>query len=177
MGAGVDVSERAGEPDEAVGPSMADVYARERDGLIRMAAFVTGDVHSAVDVVHEAFADLQAEFDAVDSPGAWLNRAVARRSVSWVRRRITARRYLQSQVRTDGPAGTRGDRAEMVDVATRLQVRSAIGRLSPQRRAVVFCRFYLDLSDADTAAMLGVPGTVKSRLSRALAELEVTLDG
>nr|WP_246308857.1 sigma factor-like helix-turn-helix DNA-binding protein [Kineosphaera limosa] len=58
-----------------------------------------------------------------------------------------------------------------------VNVRQAVAKLSPQRRAVVFCRFYLDLSEAETARTLQVPlGTVKSRLSRAMRELEEALD-
>lgn len=151
-------------------PSLASVYAAERDGLLRLAAFVTGEVGAAADIVHDAFADLHETFDDVQSPPAWLTSAVARRSVSWVRRRAVARRYLQSAV-PERPV------AHVGDLPDRLRVRDAVSRLSPQRRAVVFCRYYLDLSEAQTAATLGVPpGTVKSRLARALRELEVCLD-
>jgi RNA polymerase sigma-70 factor (ECF subfamily) len=44
--------------------------------------------------------------------------------------------------------------------------------LPEQARMVLACRFLLDLSEAETAAVLGVrPGTVKSRTARALARL------
>jgi RNA polymerase sigma-70 factor (ECF subfamily) len=49
---------------------------------------------------------------------------------------------------------------------------AAIGRLREEDRLVIGCRFLLDLSEAETAAALGVArGTVKSRLSRALGRL------
>jgi RNA polymerase sigma factor (sigma-70 family) len=52
----------------------------------------------------------------------------------------------------------------------------AIAALPPKRRAAVVLRFYLDLSEADIAETLGVrPGTVKSLLSRGLAELRSAL--
>jgi RNA polymerase sigma-70 factor (ECF subfamily) len=43
----------------------------------------------------------------------------------------------------------------------------------PERdREVIACRYLLELSEAETAATLGIrPGTVKSRLSRGLARL------
>jgi RNA polymerase sigma-70 factor (ECF subfamily) len=48
----------------------------------------------------------------------------------------------------------------------------AVERLPEEQRLVVTCRFFLDLSEAETAAVLGVrKGTAKSRLSRALARL------
>ena len=52
-----------------------------------------------------------------------------------------------------------------------------MARLRPDDRLVLGCRFLLELSEAETAAALGVrQGTVKSRTSRALARLreEVT---
>lgn len=49
---------------------------------------------------------------------------------------------------------------------------SAVDELSEPLRQVVTCRYLLDLDEAETAAVLGVPrGTVKSRLSRGLARL------
>ncbi len=49
---------------------------------------------------------------------------------------------------------------------------AGLGRLSERDRTVIACRYLLDLSEAETAATLGVrAGTVKSRLSRALGRL------
>ena len=51
-------------------------------------------------------------------------------------------------------------------------VLTAVNRLSEEHRLVVACRYFLDLSEADTAAALGIrTGTVKSRLARALERL------
>jgi RNA polymerase sigma-70 factor (ECF subfamily) len=51
-------------------------------------------------------------------------------------------------------------------------VRSALDRLGDDHRVVIACRYFLDLSEAETAGVLGCrPGTVKSRLSRALERL------
>ena len=55
----------------------------------------------------------------------------------------------------------------------------AVSRLPEEQRLAVACRYFLDFSEAETAAVLGVRrGTVKSRLSRALARLreEVVAD-
>jgi RNA polymerase sigma factor (sigma-70 family) len=54
---------------------------------------------------------------------------------------------------------------------------AALAHLSPQQRVVVVLRIVEDLSEDQTAAMLGVPvGTVKSRLSRALTVLRAILE-
>lgn len=53
-----------------------------------------------------------------------------------------------------------------------LAVEEALGRLSTGQREVVVLRFWSHLTEAETADALGIaPGTVKSRLSRALAAL------
>ena len=59
---------------------------------------------------------------------------------------------------------------------TRRLLRDAVVALPPHQREVVVCRYLLDLSERDTSQVLGIPGgTVKSRLSRALAALQATL--
>jgi RNA polymerase sigma factor (sigma-70 family) len=52
----------------------------------------------------------------------------------------------------------------------------ALARLPRRKRACVVLRYYLDLSEADTAAALGISvGTVKSQTSRALQRLRPLL--
>jgi RNA polymerase sigma factor (sigma-70 family) len=59
-----------------------------------------------------------------------------------------------------------------VDLELGLAVRRALGALSKEHREVLVLRFYADLSERETAEVLGVAaGTVKSRSSRALAAL------
>lgn len=72
------------------------------------------------------------------------------------------------------PARTPEQVAE--DQETSRLLRDAVVALPPRQREVVVCRYLLDLSERDTAQVLGVPlGTVKSRLSRGLAALHVAL--
>jgi RNA polymerase sigma-70 factor (ECF subfamily) len=64
-----------------------------------------------------------------------------------------------------------------VDREAKEELLAAIGRLPDKLRRVVTCRYLLELDEADTAVVLGVPrGTVKSRLSRGLARLRAELD-
>jgi len=52
----------------------------------------------------------------------------------------------------------------------------ALAQLPPRKRACVVLRYYLDLSEADTAAALGISvGTVKSQTARALQQLRPLL--
>lgn len=54
---------------------------------------------------------------------------------------------------------------------------AALNALSPDDRRVITCRYFLELSEAETADTLGVaPGTVKSRLFRALRRARALLE-
>ena len=56
-------------------------------------------------------------------------------------------------------------------------LRAALAALSPRDREVVYLRYFLDLGEAEMAAALDCrPGTVKSRLSRALERLRAALE-
>ncbi|CAI9412039.1 SigE family RNA polymerase sigma factor [Nocardioides sp. T2.26MG-1] len=58
------------------------------------------------------------------------------------------------------------------DLAAGLAVRQALAAMSLLHREVLVLRYYADLSERETAEVLGVaPGTVKSRTARALAAL------
>ena len=73
--------------------------------------------------------------------------------------------------------GRPGDAAPSPEAAAigaerRSRLFDALDRLPDDQRLVVECRFFLDLDEAETAAVLGVRrGTAKSRLSRALDRL------
>ena len=56
--------------------------------------------------------------------------------------------------------------------ADRVALRQALARLAPRQRAVVVLRYFDDLTERETAALLGVSvGTVKSQARDALARL------
>ncbi|MDP9319104.1 MAG: SigE family RNA polymerase sigma factor [Actinomycetota bacterium] len=67
----------------------------------------------------------------------------------------------------EAEAGDDFDRSDQTD-----SLRRALAQLGSESRAVVVLRYYADLTEHQTADVLGIPvGTVKSRLSRALAQL------
>jgi DNA-directed RNA polymerase specialized sigma24 family protein len=62
-------------------------------------------------------------------------------------------------------------------VDARDQLERAFRRLDPRQRAVLVVHHYLQLSDAEAAAVLGIPvGTMKSRLNRATIALRAAID-
>ena len=67
--------------------------------------------------------------------------------------------------------------AALLGAERREELVAALNRLGEADREALACRYFLDLSEAETAAALGVrPGTVKSRLSRALERLRAELE-
>ena len=63
------------------------------------------------------------------------------------------------------------------EIADRDYLLRALAALPPRQRAVVVLRYFDDLSEAETAQMLGCSlGTVKSQTARGLARLRVTAD-
>jgi len=61
---------------------------------------------------------------------------------------------------------------DVTDREAKEQVLAAVAQLPDPLRRVVVCRYLLELGEAETAVVLGVPrGTVKSRLSRGLGRL------
>lgn len=66
----------------------------------------------------------------------------------------------------------------VLDAERRRALLEAVNGLRPDDRLVIGARYFLDLSEAETAALAGIaPGTVKSRLSRARARLAQALGG
>ncbi len=64
----------------------------------------------------------------------------------------------------------------MITIETRAELLAALRRLGDDDREILGARFFLELSEAETAETLGLPrGTVKSRTSRALGRLRAAL--
>ncbi len=67
--------------------------------------------------------------------------------------------------------------AALLGAERRSELLEAVERLDDRDRTAIACRYFLELSEAETAATLGVArGTVKSRLSRALGRLRDELE-
>ncbi|MDQ1484913.1 MAG: hypothetical protein QOJ62_606 [Actinomycetota bacterium] len=153
--------EASGDAFHPVVESFEDVYRRRRASLVRLAHLLTGSAAAAEDVVHDAFIGLARRQSRVSDPAAYLRRSVVNLSTNVHRRATRERRHLQtlSEPVVD---------AVEVDDTWRL-----LKQLAPRQRAVLVLRFYLDLSEAETARVLGCrPGTVKSSTARALANLK-----
>ncbi len=149
------------------------LYQAECDGLLRLAYIICGDRQRAEDAVAETFAKALPWWrrGTVERPHYYLRRALVNELTGGFRRQGIARRVAGRQS-GDG----RGERLLEVDVCDRESLRRALADLSAGQRAALALRFYDDMTEVDTAAVLGVSvGTVKSRVARALDRLRLLL--
>lgn len=157
----------AGDRDAAFG---AYVAARQRS-LLRTAVLLTGDQHAAEDLVQSALASLYLSWDRVrrqDALDAYVRRIMVNQHTSWWRRAWRRRELSVDEVQ-DVPAPRPEAADELVE---RDAVWRVVRRLPPRQRAAIVLRFYEDLTEAQTAEVLGCSvGAVKSQTSRALATL------
>lgn len=146
--------------------SFEDFYRGARPQVARALALTLRDTHLAVEAVDEAMTRAYARWERVaafDNPAGWVYRVALNWATS-VRRRKRPRLFAER-----GPADVRA--------VPEPDVLAALAELALGQRSVVVCRFYLGLSEHETASALGIrPGTVKSRLHRALRHLETRLD-
>jgi RNA polymerase sigma factor (sigma-70 family) len=158
-----------------------DQLVREHQGIaFRTAYVITGSAADAEEVVQDAFVKAyraRGRFRSGAPFRPWLLAIVANEARN--RRRATGRRArLSLQLAEERPSGGAAPSPEVALLAReeRAELLAAVDRLGEEQRAAVACRYFLGLSEAETAAVLGCrPGTVKSRLSRALARLEEEL--
>ncbi|WP_144126198.1 SigE family RNA polymerase sigma factor [Catellatospora sichuanensis] len=148
-----------------------DEYARSRlPMLARVAYLLTGDPFLADDLVQLTLLRLASRWEQVSAarePDAYVRRILYTQHVSWwrrVRREALPVAVLPERAAADFTGET----------VTALAVREALARLAPRQRAVLVLRYFEDLSEAETAAVLGIAvGTVKSQTRDALARLRV----
>lgn len=148
--------------------SFDDFYTAHHASVARALSLTLGDNDLGNEAADEAMTRAYQRWATVrtyDNPQGWVYRVGLNWARSWLRRRkrIQPSIYIEDTPVLDAPVKD--------PVLAR-----ALAELDDKQRAVVVLRFYLDWSVEETAAALDVaPGTVKSRLHRALAQLQVKM--
>ena len=148
-------------PGSVLEDTFGAFYRREYDRAVRLAWLLTGSRPVAEDVAQDAMAAVYRVFERIESPNAYLRRAVVNTARSWHRdeRRHQERSTLLARERHTVDARD----AELLD---------AIARLPYRQRVVIVARYWGGWSEAEIAQSLGCrPGTVKSLASRGLNRL------
>ena len=147
----------------ATRPSFEQVYQDRHVAVVRLATVMVGSSAIGEELAQDAFIRLMGAWDRVQNPAGFLHTTVANLCRTHLKRTAHGKRITPDRVPADaGP---------VVD-----ETWSALARLAPKYRVVLALRFYEDMSEAETAAALGLRlGTVKSQVHRGLAALRKEL--
>ncbi len=158
--------------DEAVELLFRAHYPR----LVRLAYCVLGDRGASEDAVQDAFVSLHRHWHSLRDVGAaesYLHATVLNRARSRIR--DVARSRGDCPLQSVKPSVAPEEAAVSHDDAARLA--AAVRELPRRQCEVVICRYYLQLSEAETAELLGMGvGSVKSHAHRALKSLSHRLE-
>ena len=155
---------RDAEPSASFDAYVAARYA----ALVRTATLLTGDHHEAEDLVQGALVKAVAVWRRIaDDPDPYVRRILVNDNVSrWRRHRG------RTVVAEDPWAGQEPGPSVTDDRETRLDLAAALAALAPRQRTVVVLRYFEDLTERETAQLMGIGvGTVKSQARDALARL------
>jgi RNA polymerase sigma-70 factor (sigma-E family) len=157
---------------DANGPAddFADYVAARWGKLFRTAFLLTGRREAAEDLVQDALVTAYGRWDRIrsmDAPDAYLRKIVLNAFLSERRTHLLRERRHLTMLAPPAPPS---------EPAVGIDLWRGVQALPPRQRAVVVLRYYEDLTEADTAAVLGCSiGTVKSQSHRAMAALRVAL--
>ena len=146
--------------------------AARSPALLRTAYLLTGSRADAEDLLQTALAKTYLAWDRIrerEAVDGYVRRVLVNTQTSRSRRRRVA------EYPTDELPERSSGRDAAEDLALHDALWTALAGLPKRQRAMVVLRYYEDLSEAETAQVLGVSvGTVKSTTSRALAKLRDT---
>jgi RNA polymerase sigma-70 factor (sigma-E family) len=152
-----------------------DFVTGRRHSLIRTAYLLSGDRHSAEDYVQEALIRVHRNWRRIErqeQPEAYARKIVVNLVNSWWRQALRRRTYPMSEL-SDWPYAT----DDFAAVERSDQLWRALSKLPSGMRTVIVLRYYEELTEAETAAVLAKSlGTVKSQAARGLARMRELLN-
>ncbi len=155
--------------------AVKELYATQYRALVRLAAMLVRDTPTAEEVVQDAFVDMHRgwhRLEDTDKALAYLRQAVVNKARSVLRHRIVVEKNLQSAP-PDMPSAEHG----AIAMLERDAVQKALRNLPERQREAIVLRYYLDLSEAEIAAAMGISrGAVKSHTARGMAALRAALE-
>jgi RNA polymerase sigma-70 factor (sigma-E family) len=152
------------------GDRLAELYALHAPKAGRLAYLLTGDPELAEDLAQEAFVRLMGRLSGIRDDvviAAYLRRSIVNLVRKHWRKVGHERQYLRS-----GRPGIDITPVTLPDLDRRDELWRLLGTLAYRQRAAIVLRFYEDLSERETARLLGCAlGTVKSSVSRGLQRM------
>jgi RNA polymerase sigma-70 factor (sigma-E family) len=151
--------------------AVAGLFSVHYGAMVRLAYLLTSDNALAEELAQEAFVATWRAWERLDAEQAAV--AYLRATVVNLARMSLRRRMVELKHRTTG-----ADRVVDGDAGGRVDLERAVARLPMRKRSCVVLRYFCDLSERQTADVLGVSvGTVKSSTASALRDLEGLLRG
>jgi len=159
-------------PYAAAYPSFSSYVRARQPVLLRTARSLTANPSDAEDLLQTALTKTYVAWDRIEDHRAldgYVRRALLNtRTSQWRKRKVDE--FSCEELPEPEPVPIGNDPAERQALHDAMW--RAIMRLPARQRAMVVLRYYEDLSEAQTAEVLGVSvGTVKSAVSRALGKL------
>jgi RNA polymerase sigma-70 factor (ECF subfamily) len=149
------------------------VYAHQ-EAAFRLAYLILGDAAEAEEAAQEAFVRAYLSLDRFDESRPfrpWLLKITT--NVARNRRRSLGRYWAAVQRWWQANPESMASSSGMAQRTESELLWQAVQRLRPAAQEIIYLRYFLELSEAETAAALDLPpGTVKSRLHRALKQLK-----
>lgn len=151
-------------------PSFSAYVKARQPVLLRTARSLTANPSDAEDLLQTALAKTYVAWERIEDHRAldgYVRRALLNTRTSQWRKRKVDEFACDELPEPEGVAGDPAEQQALHDAMWR-----AIMKLPARQRAMVVLRYYEDLSEVQTAEVLGVSvGTVKSAVSRALGKL------
>ena len=140
------------------------LYQAEYAPMVWLARGLVDTTERAEEIVQDAFAKVFDRWIRLDEPGGYLRIMVVNGARSELRKR-QVRRRVGLERRAEVAPG-HGD-----------YLMDALDKLPSKRRTALVLRFYADMSEKEIGEAMGVrPGTVKSMVSRGLAEVRTVIE-
>lgn len=153
---------------------LGEFYAAHADSAKRLAYLLTGDNELAEDIAQDAFVKMAGRLGGLRNPEAsstYLRQTVVNLSRSHFRRKRVERSYLQREATMRTMEAVEGR-----DVLAADALWNDLHRLAYRQRCAVVLRYYEDLSEQQTADLLGCSvGAVKALTNRAMEQLRATV--
>ncbi|WP_254716001.1 SigE family RNA polymerase sigma factor [Actinomadura sp. WMMB 499] len=154
--------------------SFVEFVAARGNALLRTAALLCGAGQDAEDMLQTALEKAYRHWGRLDAdtdPEPYVRRILVNQMISRARRWKVLREIHMARL-PETPVMSPHHSVEL-----RGALMDELRKLGPRQRAVLVLRFWEDLSEAETARVLGCSvGTVKSQASRGLARLRERLD-
>jgi RNA polymerase sigma-70 factor (sigma-E family) len=151
---------------------LAELHREHYARLVRLACLLVDERGAGEEVVQEAFVRVYRSWPRVEQPLTYLRSTVMNLARSRMRHRLVVRRRVEPMT---PPGLSPEERAVLLD--DHQEVLDAMRTLPRRQHECLVLRYYLDLSEAEIAAALGISnGSVKSHSSRGLAALARQLE-